>query len=125
MQPTEAQIEDFKRNNPERAQALLEEGAAQERDRWRGLEAVAADLGPMHAPLVKAMKADGRYTGADLAVAVVASMQGVQGAHSVDRLAIQREANKEWNENPNIREAFGAHNKSAFSAYRAATANRP
>ena len=124
MQMTTAAIEEYKRQYPEEAQAYMEEGAEQERDRWRGIEAVAKDLSPWHAPLVKAMKADGRCTGADLAMAVAASNHGSQGTRSVDRLAVQREANKEWAENANIRKAFGDHNKSAFSAYRAVMAGR-
>lgn len=124
MQVTTAALEAYKREYPEEAQAYMEEGAEQERDRWRGILAVAKDLDPRHAPLVKAMKADMRCTGADLAMAVMALNHGSQATHSVDRLAVQRETDKAWAENANIRKAFGDHNKSAFSVYRARMAGR-
>ena len=123
MQATKAEIENFKRYNPEQAQVYIEEGAAQERDRWRGIEAVARDLGPQHAPLVRAMKADGRCTGGDLAQAAVA-MTRPSNSHidqSPDRVAVQRQANQDWAADPHLRQAF-CNNQRMFTVYRVALA---
>lgn len=116
-------FEDFKRTNPEQAQAYIEEGAAMERDRWRGIEAVAKDLGPHHAPLVKAMKADGRCTGGDLAQAALAISRpgNPQTAQSLDRVAIQRKANQDWTADSNLRQAFNS-NQRMYVEYRVALA---
>ena len=127
MQATKAEIEDFKRHNPERYQVLYEEGyeqgAALERDRWRGIEAVAKDLGPMHAPLVKAMKADGRCTGGDLAQAALAMTRpsNAQADQSLDRVAVQRQANQDWAADSCLRQAFNKSQR-MFTEYRVALA---
>lgn len=123
MQVTQAQIDDFKRRSPEHARALYEEGAALERDRWRGIEAVAKDLGPWCAPLVKAMKADGRCTGGDLAVAAMAMTRSddYNANVSMDRVAIQRDANKDWNDNEPLRHAFNKDQR-MYTEYRVALA---
>ncbi len=97
-------------------------GAEQERERFRGIEAVAADLGPGHASLVRAMKADGRYTGADLAKAAVAMRQPENFSDAtLDRLKIQREAKADWDSNPALRMAFD-ENQRAYTAFRIVTA---
>ena len=95
------------------AQALAL-GAEQERERWRGIEAVAADLGPGHSGLIRAMKADGRYTGADLAKAAV----GMRRSEATgDQLKIQREAKSDWGASPALRMAFD-ENWRAYAAFR-------
>ena len=93
-------------------------GAEQERERWRGIEAVAADLGPGYNGLIRAMKADGRYTGADLAKAAMVMRHTVgAGDASGDRLKIQREAKSDWEASPALRMAFDA-NWPAYAAFR-------
>lgn len=69
MAVTKEQILEYKRANPHRARAMIEAGAAAERERWRSIDNVAVDLGldPIKDPLVKAVKASGRYSGPDLA----------------------------------------------------------
>ena len=126
MELTAAESEEwkeYKREYPEEAQAAMEEGAEQERDRWRGIEAVAKDLGPMHAPLVKAMKADGRCTGGDLAQAALAMTRpsNSQADQSLDRVAVQRQANQDWVADPCLRQAFNK-NQRMFTEYRVALA---
>lgn len=115
-----AQVEKFKAAFPGQWQQCLDEGAAAERARWRAIEAVAEGLGPDHAPLVKAMKADGRCTGADLAQAVVAMQQQRWGAETSDRLAIQRAAKETWAADEWVRHAFN-DDRAAYIAYRVAT----
>lgn len=114
---------EFKRTNPEQVQAYIEEGAAMERDRWRGIEAVAKELGPRHATLIKAMKADGRCTGGDLAQAALAISRPSkpQAAVSVDHVAVQRKADEEWNADSNLRAAF-QNNQQMYVKYRVALA---
>lgn len=116
-----AEIADMELNHPERVMQLREEGAAMERDRWRGIEAVAKDIGPGHTPLIKAMKADGRCTGGDLAQAALAMRRQSSGSESVDRLAIQREANQAWAADPCLRQAFNSDQR-MYTEYRVALA---
>ncbi|MBC7619474.1 MAG: hypothetical protein H7293_10910 [Candidatus Saccharibacteria bacterium] len=98
-------------------------GAEQERERWRGIEAVAADLGPGCSGLIRAMKADGRYTGADLAQAAMAMRQPENfNDATVDRLKIQRDATVDWQANPSLRMAFD-DNWRAYSAFRTVSAS--
>lgn len=93
-------------------------GAEQERERWRGIEAVAANLDSGCNGLIRAMKADGRYTGADLAMAAVAMRRSEgDGDATGDRLKIQREAKSDWKANPALRMAFDA-NWPAYAAFR-------
>lgn len=117
------EYEEFKRSNPHQAAAYEAEGAAQERDRWRGIEAVAKDLGPFHAPLIKAMKADGRCTGQDLAKAALATSKpgDFYANQSIDRLAIQRSANTDWSASEGLRQAFN-NNQRMYTEYRVALA---
>lgn len=105
MKPTQQQIDDFKRDHPDKWAEARAMGAEQERARWRGIEAVAANLGPEHADLVRAIKADGRYDGSDLARAAVARMQNRRGP-GVGQLAVQRDLKKDWEDNPHLRLAF-------------------
>lgn len=122
MSHIDTAVEDFKKRDPGLAAIYLEEGAAMERDRYRGIEAVAADLGPEHRSLIQAMKADGRYTGADLAKATVMLRQS--GANwSGDRLKVQREANADWQANAPLRMAFD-NNQKAYVAFRVAAAEQ-
>ena len=93
-------------------------GAEQERERWRGIEAVALDLGPGHSGLIRAMKADGRYTGADLAKAAVGMRRSeATGEATGDQLKIQREAKSDWGASPALRMAFDG-NWRAYAAFR-------
>lgn len=123
MHATTKDVEDFKRYNLERYQALYEEGAAQERDRWRGIEAVAKDLDPQYEPMVKAMKADGRCTGGDLAQASLAMRRPLDfyEIQSLDRIAVQRDANKDWDGNAGLRLAF-RNDQRMYVQYRVALA---
>lgn len=96
-------------------------GAEEERERWRGIEAVAADLGPGYDGLIRAMKADGRYTGADLAKAAVAMKQPENFVDAtVDRLKIQSEAKADWEATPSLRMAFD-EDRRAYAAFRIVT----
>ena len=122
MSDTNTRVEAFKTRDPALAAIYAEEGAAMERDRYRGIEAVAADLGLEHQALIRAMKADGRYTGADLAKAAVMLRQG--GANwSGDRLKVQREANADWQASAALRMAFD-NNQKAYVAFRVAAAEQ-
>ena len=110
------------RRDPGLAAMYREEGAAQERDRYKGIEAVAADLGPGYGPLIKAMKADGRYTGADLAKAAVMTRQQAGGARwDGDRVKVQRDANAAWQSSAELRMAFD-NDQHAYVAFRVAAA---
>lgn len=121
MTATKEQVEAFKRDFPERAQQAAEEGAEQERQRWRGIEAVASDLGAGYEPLIQAMKADGRCDGSALAMAAVATMKPGDANQSLDRVAIQREANHDWSGNASLRHAFNG-NQRMYVEYRVALA---
>lgn len=106
--------------DPALAAMYREEGAAMERDRYAGIEAVASDLGPGHQHLIQAMKADGRYTGADLAKAAVMSRQQQNGSDlSGDRLKMQRMFNAGWEASAPLRMAFD-NDKRAYVAFRVA-----
>lgn len=110
--------EQIEKRDPALAAMHREEGAQMERDRYKGIEAVASELGPEHQTLIMAMKSDGRYTGADLAKVAVISRQQQGGSNfSGDRLKVQRDANADWAASQPLRMAFD-NNQSAYVAFR-------
>lgn len=110
-------------DNPDEVAAALAKGAAQERERWRGIETVGSELPPSFGPVIKAMKADGRYTGHDLARLAVSQMRlgrPLQPTNINGDMA-QKNAIAAWSASPETRRAF-SDDPAAFAAFYQATA---
>jgi hypothetical protein len=120
LEKTRSLIQD----NQEEVAAELAKGAEQERERWRGIEAVAADLPPSFDAVVKAMKADGRYTGLDLARLAVTQMRLGRPAQPVNINSdlAQKNAVSAWAASPETRRAF-SNDQATFNAFYQATAD--
>lgn len=110
-------------DNPAEVAAALAKGAEQERERWRGIEAVASDLDASFGPVIKAMKADGRYTGRDLARLAVCQMRlGRPGQPAnINSDLAQKNAISAWAASPETRLAF-SNDQATFNAFYQATA---
>lgn len=117
-----AEMAGLERDHPAIVMQIRQEGAAMERERFAGLDAVAKDLSPRHLPLINAMKADGRCTGGDLAQAANAMRRQSPAHVTADRVTIQREASQAWAADPCLRKAFNS-NERMYVEYRVAMAN--
>lgn len=71
-------LETIKANHPDIVAALLAEGAMAENVRIKDCE---AQLIPGHEALVNSMKLDGKSTGADVAMAIIAEEKKLRGSH--------------------------------------------
>ncbi|MCS4511132.1 hypothetical protein [Xylophilus ampelinus] len=75
-------LEEAKRLYPTEYAAAMAQGAHNERERWKGIEAVADDLGPGYEAMVQACKANGNCTGATLAQLALKQRQGQLAAQA-------------------------------------------
>lgn len=127
-------IETIKQKHPEIVSALLAEGAKAENERINDCE---AQLIPGHEALVNSMKMDGKSTGADVAMAIIAKEKELRGSHlqafqenapevvpfaaaptvestTDDKsLPIEDRAKAKWDADANLRNEFGGD----FSGY--------
>lgn len=120
-------IETIKNKYPEIAAALVAEGAKAENDRIAGCEAASL---PGHEAIVNSMKLDGKSTGADVALAIIAEEKKLRSSHldafkanapaplphaAIDQVAasdnsnlpLEERAKMDWDNKESIRKEFG------------------
>jgi hypothetical protein len=84
IQPPTVQAQEWATANPEAAAVLRAEGAASERDR---IAAVRSQAMPGHESLIEQLAADGRTTGPEAAVAVLAAEKSARANQATMRQA--------------------------------------
>lgn len=120
-------IETIKEKHPEIAAALIAEGAKAENERIASCEDAAL---PGHEAIVSAMKLDGKSTGADVALAIIAEEKKIRANHLADfkanapeplphaavnpveatdnsNLPLEERAKIDWDGKESIRKEFG------------------